>query len=405
MASYLKNSESPLQDGEGLRALQPKIVLFTGAVLGILALVVPSGVHYRPNRIFEGESVALGSALGWTGLFLGLLWLTSALLGLITSRQTPARASVLAVILGSMPLGLLVAINLEAQRYADAFGEVGRVSLGGGVWLFFLATYISIYATSALVASRAVQVASYALPLIGVALLVGTGNVSDLSIMREYALNQSEFQRQLQVHLSYTLGATFLGCVIGIPAGVLARMIPKLEAPIFGVINVLNVIPVLAFIGILNPILTIVRDKIAVLNALGVQAVGWVPVIIVLSLYACYPIARNTHSGIGALDESVVDAARGIGMGVWRRLFEVELPLALPVIIAGIRIALVQSTAGAIIAGLVGGGGLGTFVFMGASQTATDLVLLGTIPIVIGGLLFDRTAWALEQALSRRKSS
>ncbi len=80
-------------------------------------------------------------------------------------------------------------------------------------------------------------------------------------------------------------------------------------------------------------------------------------------------------------------------------LAEVELPLALPVIVAGLRVALVQTTAGAIVAGLVGGGGLGTFVFLGAGETATDLILLGVIPIMVLALFFDRSVLALQRKL------
>ena len=131
------------------------------------------------------------------------------------------------------------------------------------------------------------------------------------------------------------------------------------------------------------------------------RGVGWAPVIIVLTAYAMYPIARNSYTAITTLDPAVLDAARGVGMTRSRRLLEVELPMATPVILAGLRVALVQTTAGAIIAGLVGGGGLGTFVFLGAAQTATDLILLGTIPIVVMALFFDRSALAVQRLLGR----
>lgn len=402
--AFCQTSSTPIgANSPALQAVQPRIVLTTGAVLGLLSLLVPSGIHYRPNRIFVGENVALITALGWAGFALVGLWVVCAAFGFFTTRKTQGRALTLAVMLGIMPTALLLAINQEAFRYAQTNGEIGRVSLGGGVWMSFLATYISLYAVSALVSSKAGRFTLYIVPLIGIVIAAGFGLLDSLSILREYALNNVELNRQLQVHLGYTLGATLIGCLIGISAGVLARTFPALESPLFGVLNVFNVIPVLAFIGILNPILTAMRDKVGILSVLGVQAVGWLPVIIVLSLYASYPIARNTHSALVALEESVVDAAKGMGMGLWRRLVEVEIPLASPVIIAGIRIALVQSTAGAIIAGLVGGGGLGTFVFMGASQTATDLVLLGTIPIVGIGLLFDRIAWATQDFFARKK--
>ena len=123
--------------------------------------------------------------------------------------------------------------------------------------------------------------------------------------------------------------------------------------------------------------------------------------LIVLTAYAMYPIARNSYTAMTTLDPAVLDAAKGAGMKRVRQLFEVELPIAAPVIRAGLRIALVQTTAGAIIAGLVGGGGLGTFVFLGAAQTATDLILLGTIPIVVMALFFDRSTLTVQRFLGR----
>jgi osmoprotectant transport system permease protein len=172
-----------------------------------------------------------------------------------------------------------------------------------------------------------------------------------------------------------------------------------LEPAIFGTLNVLQVFPTLAFIGLMNPILSGLSDRVTLFEQLGVRGVGWAPVVIVLSAYAVYPIARNAYTSLASLDPSVLDAARGVGMGRSRMLAEVELPLALPVIVAGLRVALVQTTAGAIVAGLVGGGGLGTFVFLGAGETATDLILLGVIPIMVLALFFDRSVLALQRRL------
>jgi osmoprotectant transport system permease protein len=187
--------------------------------------------------------------------------------------------------------------------------------------------------------------------------------------------------------------------VSGLILGLLAVRRRSLEPAIFGTLNVLQVFPTLAFIGLMNPILTGASDRIPLLDTLGVRGVGWAPVIIVLSAYAVYPIARNTYTSLASLDPGVLDAARGVGMSSTRMLAEIEFPLALPIIIAGLRVALVQTTAGAIVAGLIGGGGLGTFVFLGAGETATDLILLGVIPIMVLALFFDRSVLALQRAL------
>ena len=100
-------------------------------------------------------------------------------------------------------------------------------------------------------------------------------------------------------------------------------------------------------------------------------------------LYSLLPVVGNTVAGLDSVPAPVREAARGMGMTGWQRLLRVELPLGLPVLLAGLRIVLVQNIGLAVIAGLIGGGGYGSFVFQGLNQTATDLILLGALPTVL----------------------
>jgi osmoprotectant transport system permease protein len=116
---------------------------------------------------------------------------------------------------------------------------------------------------------------------------------------------------------------------------------------------------------------------------LGVRGIGAAPAVLALFLYSLLPVAANTVTGLRRVSPTAVEAARGMGMTRWQILTGVELVLALPVIITGIRIVLVQNIGMVTIAALIGGGGLGVFVFQGIGQTAIDLVLLGAIPTVV----------------------
>lgn len=116
--------------------------------------------------------------------------------------------------------------------------------------------------------------------------------------------------------------------------------------------------------------------------ALGIRGIGAAPALIALFLYSLLPVVANTIAGLSQVPAAVTDAARGMGMTGRQRIMQVEVPLALPVILAGIRIVLVQNMGLATVAALIGGGGFGTFVFQGIGQTAIDLVLLGAIPTV-----------------------
>jgi osmoprotectant transport system permease protein len=115
---------------------------------------------------------------------------------------------------------------------------------------------------------------------------------------------------------------------------------------------------------------------------LGIRGIGAAPAVLALFLYSLLPVVANTVAGLKRVSPAAVEAARGMGMTNWQILTGVELALALPVIVTGIRIVLVQNIGLVTIAALIGGGGLGVFVFQGIGQTAIDLVLLGAIPTV-----------------------
>lgn len=375
-----------------------KVVAISGSILGIAATFVPDGLIFRSNRIASGEHTALFAAFGDWGWVVLALWALALLAGV--SRLPYRPRGIIATAAGGVISILLVwRAGVAASLYAERTGDIARTSLGWAFWVALFACYVLIFAATAWIGRGGVRTALSYLPIAGVGVLLTSGELSALAIAREYANNADSFWGEFRLHLAYVAGSVAVGLASGFLLGLLAARRARFEPLVFGTLNVLQVLPTLAFIGLMNPLLTALSNRYALVADLGVRGVGWAPVIIVLSAYAVYPIARNTHTAIISLDPEVIDAARGVGMGRWRLLAEVELPLALPVIVAGLRIALVQTTAGAIIAGLVGGGGLGTFVFLGASETATDLILLGVLPIVTLALFFDRSVLALQTVL------
>jgi osmoprotectant transport system permease protein len=160
-------------------------------------------------------------------------------------------------------------------------------------------------------------------------------------------------------------------------------------------------IPSIALFGILMAPLGALAAAWPLAARLGIRGIGAAPAALALFLYSLLPIVANTVAGLRHVSAATVEAARGMGMTSAQVLARVELPLALPVILTGIRVVLVQNIGMVTVAALIGGGGLGTFVFQGIGQTAIDLVLLGAIPIVAlafsAAVLLD----ALVQALNR----
>jgi osmoprotectant transport system permease protein len=125
------------------------------------------------------------------------------------------------------------------------------------------------------------------------------------------------------------------------------------------------------------------------LGALGIHGIGMAPAIVALVLYALLPVVRNSVAGIEAADPAVIEAARGMGFTPRQILLRAQIPLGLPVFLAGLRIVLVQTIGLAVIAALIGGGGLGDFIFQGIGQYAIDLVLLGALPVTALALAAD----------------
>jgi osmoprotectant transport system permease protein len=158
---------------------------------------------------------------------------------------------------------------------------------------------------------------------------------------------------------------------------------------LFAVLNLLQTIPSIALFGLLIVPLSALAAALPQLASIGVGGIGVAPAIIALVLYALLPVVRNTAVGLAGVDGAVIEAGRGMGLTSQQIFRQVELPLALPVLLAGLRIVTVQAIGLAVVAALIGAGGLGTFVFEGLGQYAVDLVLLGALPAIFLALAAD----------------
>ena len=139
--------------------------------------------------------------------------------------------------------------------------------------------------------------------------------------------------------------------------------------------------------GIMIPVLSWVAMTVPGAREAGIAGIGFAPAFVALVLYSLLPVVGNTVAALDAVPPATAEAARGMGLSNAQRLWQVELPLGLPVLLAGVRIVMVQNIGLAVIAGLIGGGGFGSFVFQGLNQTATDLILLGALPTVAMALI------------------
>lgn len=201
--------------------------------------------------------------------------------------------------------------------------------------------------------------------------------------------NHSEMFELTLEHLWLVAISTLLAVLVGIPLGILITRRPSLSKPVLGSANIIQTIPSLALFGFLLPAPWIGERA----GRLAILA---------LTLYALLPLIRNTYAGITGVDRAVVEAARGMGMTDRQLLFQVELPLALSVIIAGIRVAAVISVGLATIAAAIGAGGLGEYIFRGLAMVNNQIILAGAIPAALLALLADFSLGWLERRLQPR---
>ena len=208
-----------------------------------------------------------------------------------------------------------------------------------------------------------------------------------MNVFQFVAQNHGEVLRLTLEHLWMVLASTLLAVVIGIPLGILISRRPGWNKPVLGSANVIQTIPSLALFGFLLPVPWIGARS----GRLAILA---------LTLYALLPVIRNTYAGIKSVDPAIVEAGRGMGMTGWQLLWRVELPLALGVIIAGVRVATVISVGLATIAAAIGAGGLGEYIFRGLNMVNNQLILAGAIPAALLALLADVSLGWLERRLS-----
>ncbi|AOI63653.1 ABC transporter permease [Burkholderia territorii] len=353
-----------------------------GILIGVLTIVAVFGMPFmvlRPNRIAAGTGLSTFAALpAMQGAALAALWVVGALWAMTASRPAWRLAA------GCTWLATLAyAVGAAAAHLVAADDPLARVSPAAGVWLLLFAWAVLVADALARLAfgpwrrlvALVVAIAAISVPL-------ASGWWDGLSVMREYAVRSDDFWREAIRHIALAGGSVAAALVAGLPLGIACARIAPVRTIVMPVLNIVQTIPSIAMYGLMMAPLGLLAAHVPLAAALGIRGIGVAPAVLALFLYSLLPIASSVAVGLEQVPSHVTEAARAMGMTRAQRLLRVDLVLALPVILSGVRIVLVQNIGLTAVAALIGGGGFGTFIFQGIGQSAADLVLLGAIPTI-----------------------
>jgi osmoprotectant transport system permease protein len=211
-----------------------------------------------------------------------------------------------------------------------------------------------------------------------------------MSLLAFAASHRAELATLTGQHVLIVLIATAVAVAVGVPLGVIAARRPRLSVPLVAIANIVQTVPSLAMFGFLLPV--------PLVGGVGPRAAAFV-----LILYGLLPILRTTITGLKGIDKAILEAGVAMGMTPRQLLWQVELPLALPSIVAGIRVAAVVGVGTATIAAAIGAGGLGEYIYRGLSMVDTTVILAGAIPAAILALTVDGALWWVERRLTARR--
>ncbi|GHB32411.1 ABC transporter permease [Salinicola rhizosphaerae] len=366
-------------------------VLLTLLIIALASVAFLPFATLSPNRLVSGQAVMLWQACRpwqWIALAaLGALLLVSA-----AGRPLAARPACRVALLTSLPLIALLLISLGdyAHRALSDASPAARVSQSASFWvLLFVGALVAVDALQRLRLGLVPRLGFALVAVVLVAVCLASDLLSGLSIMREFANQRANFLDQLVRHLVLVAGALIPALLVGLPLGLLARRREAWRSGLFSVLNVFQTLPSIAVFGLLIAPLAALARAVPWLAELGIGGIGLAPAIIALVIYSLLPIVRNTYAGLAGVPAGTLEAARGMGMTPTQILWRVEVPLALPVILSGLRIVTVQAIGLAVVAALIGAGGFGAFIFQGLGQYAIDLVLLGAIPTIVMAVIAD----------------
>ena len=384
-------------------------VLLLLAALGVAAAYSLAFLTHAPNRLVSGVGITLADMVSnlpaGSHPALSLLAVAGPALLIVAGIFMPPWRST-HVLVGVAATAMLTSLVFLAANHASLLAldaadpatglssSIARTSFGGAFWVLAAIAWLAAGdAIGRLKLEPGPRLLASAAVIAPVVVCIATGVLAPLSLLKEYASRRDVFDAALAQHVQLVLASLLPSVLIGMPLGLAAarsgRWMNALRPLLFSTLNIIQTIPSIALFGLLMAPLALLAIQVPLLGQWGIKGVGMAPAVIALTLYSLLPVVRSTAAGLGQVPRAVVDAARGVGLTNRQIFWKVEVPLALPIFISGLRVATVQVIGLAVVAALIGAGGFGAIMFQGLLSGALDLVLLGTVPVVAMALVAD----------------
>lgn len=359
-------------------------------ILGILLVVLLFTNQFMfvgKARIGEKVGLTAGECLGAN--YIILLVITVLLLVFIILKNNRENLNFITGILASLCFGLTILFCGQAVNVVDLPSSSARVSMSIGSYLYLALAYIIEVKCNEFIKKTWKK---FLVIFTGIAIGIASffsGQLDGLSISIEYFNRQSQFHQEFINHIEMSFLVVIVGIIIGVPLGWVAYKKARIGKIISTVLNTIESIPSLALICVMMFPLAFLSNNIPFLRERGFSGVGATPVFFALLFYALFQITNSMYGALKVVNKQYIEVAEAMGMTSLQIFIKVELPIILPVIISGIRVALISTILGVTIGSYAGFGGLGMFILQGLNGFAIDIVLLGTLPIMAMVFTFD----------------
>lgn len=381
---------------------------WVGMGLLTIAMLSPRYFIIRPNRIVDGILLGSWQALDdsfWLMVLLCLVMLVSIFMKkILVSGIVGLTASATALFVLLHRVAILSG-EVSTQQFADNVTVINpALSLSMGFYLMLMGLFFMVRSSLLDLTHRrwvANMLSIFGFLIIGI-FLSNTGRLDNISIYIEMSRNWSSIWYELGRHLKLSLLSVLMGLIMSIGLGIWAYRRKNFENIIFKIINFAQVVPTLSLLALFMIPLTYLSNHFQWVKALGISGIGFAPAFIVLVLYSLLPITSNILTSLKSTQPEIMESARGMGMTESQVLWKVQFPLSIKPMFAGFRLATLQAIGNCILAGLIGGGGLGSLIFLGLAQSAPDMVLGASFMVVAVAAIADLILRSGESLISMK---